>query len=608
MRYSGGATRADDVTSNPSNDAFSLGETGILSGLSPAQQAEVLGRLDLICIQRGEMLVRQGDPAVALYLVVSGRFAVSKDGRHSTIAEIGPGQPIGEIAFLAGGVRTASVRAIRDSLVLRLSRDDFDALTAKDPGIWRALAIALADRLRSTTAAQAPPPDPRPRTIAIIRAGQSDVPETFLVRFAEVLARHGSHTILRAGAESRIEGLAGDVESAQATRALNDLEARYDYVVFIADAELSPWTQKAIRHADLILSVGRHGADAMPNDIERHAATVVAPEARRLVLIHDTCTKVKGTRRWLEGRNLAMHHHVALDDIETVERLYRFISGTAKGLVACGGGALCATHVGVFKALREAGHSFDIMGGTSAGSAMTAAFLLRSEPDEIIQSIHDMFVTNRAMRRYTLPRYSLLDHGNFDTQLRRLFGNVDIEDLWLPYFAVSTNLSTYTLHVHRSGDLWTAVRASGSIPVLLPPIYTGDGQMLVDGGLIDNVPIRQMHEMKSGPNVVVSFLVPEMQRFDVDYANLPQRAELIRKTILPFAASGLPPAPSLVTVLMRALLANRDDFQRFLTAEDQLLVPPIPADIGFLDWHRHRELYEFGYNWAKAALRKTAAP
>lgn len=591
-----------DLTSN----VIPLFESGILTGLSPAQRDDVVGRLRLISVQRGHVLVHQGDAADELYLVVSGRFAVTKDGRRDPIAEIGPGQPIGEIAFLAGGSRTASVTAIRDSLVLRLGRDDFHELTAKDPGIWRALTIALADRLRTTTAALSPPPDPRPRTITIIRAGTSEVPAAFLDRFAEALARHGSLTILKAGHDVGALHGGGDIESAQSTRALNDLEARFDYVVFVADAELTPWTQKAIRHADLILAAGRHGADATPNAIERHAATFVSSEAHRLVLVHDRRTKLKGTRRWLEQRKVAMHHHVALDDSESVERLYRFISGTARGLVACGGGALCATHVGVYKALRETGHDFDIMGGTSAGSAMTAAFLLRSEPDEIIQSIEDMFVTNRAMRRYTLPRYSLLDHGNFDTQLGRYFGGVDIEDLWLPYFAVSTNLSSYTLHVHRSGDLWTAVRASGSIPVLLPPIYTEDGQMLVDGGLIDNVPIRQMHDMKSGPNVVVSFLVPEMQRFDVDYASLPRRAELIRKTLLPFAASGLPPAPNLVTVLMRALLANRDDFQRFLTADDKLLVPPIPADIGFLDWHRHRELYAFGYRWARSALTQTA--
>ena len=121
--------------------------------------------------------------------------------------------------------------------------------------------------------------------------------------------------------------------------------------------------------------------------------------------------------------------------------------------------------------------------------------------------------------------------------------------------------------------------------------------MLVDGCLLDNVPIRTMHQLKSGPNVVVSFDIPELQRFDVDYAALPSRAELIQMSLNPFARRKLPEAPGLTTVLMRSLMANRHDFNRQLKPEDLLLVPPIPDDMGILDWHRHAELVEDAYRW-----------
>ena len=285
-----------------------------------------------------------------------------------------------------------------------------------------------------------------------------------------------------------------------------------------------------------------------------------------------------------------MHHHVALDDKRDVERLFRFINGTAVGLVACGGGAFCAAHIGVYKALAEMNVGFDIMGGTSAGSAMVAAFVLGTEPDEIEKSVHDMFVAHKAMRRYTWPRYSLLDHTNFDQQLKRYFDGFDIEDLWLPYFAVSTNLSRFRLNRHRTGSLWTAIRASSSIPVLLPPVYTHDGEMLVDGCLLDNVPVRTMQDIKSGPNVVVSFAIPELERFDVAYETLPSRAELVRLALNPMKRDALPAAPGLIPVLLRSLMASRRDFQRDLAADDVLLVPPVPKNMGFLDWQRHREL------------------
>src|SRR5690606_8868952 len=102
---------------------------------------------------------------------VSGRFVVSRSDRRAPVCEIGPDQPIGEIAFLTGGIRTATVRAMRDSLVLKLTREQFDRLSSKKPTIWRSLTATMARRLAETTAGAPLPPDPRPRTIAVIRAG-----------------------------------------------------------------------------------------------------------------------------------------------------------------------------------------------------------------------------------------------------------------------------------------------------------------------------------------------------------------------------------------------------------------------------------------------------
>jgi NTE family protein len=299
-----------------------------------------------------------------------------------------------------------------------------------------------------------------------------------------------------------------------------------------------------------------------------------------------------------------MHHHVAIDERGDYARLYRFINGTALGLVACGGGALCAAHVGLYNALIESGFQFDMMAGTSAGAAMTGAFAMGTDPDAIDVGTHDIFVTNRAMQRYTWPRYSLLDHRHYDTHLGRYFKGINIEDLWIPYFSVSTNLSRNELHRHDRGDLFEAIRASGSIPVLLPPVYTPDGEMLVDGCLLDNVPINTMHQLKSGPNIVVSFHIPELQRFNVDYASLPSRAELIGMTLNPLTRGKLPAAPGLTTVLMRSLMANRQDFNRQLKQGDVLMVPPIPANMGILDWHRHSELVRNAYWWGLEEVQR----
>jgi len=590
-----------------SRDASGLGldAVEIFHGLTADERARLAAELHTLSLKRGQTLVRQGETADALFIIVTGRFAVTLDGNRIPIAELGPGQPVGEIAFLAGGVRTATVTALRDSLVLRLGWADFEALSAKSPSIWRTLTVTLARRLADANVSRPPPPDPRPRTLALIRAGDSALPPAFVDRLVDALA--GNVVLLDAQRARDVLPAGAALDSTEATRALNALEGRTDYVLYLADPELTPWSEKTIRQADLVLATAWHAAGERPNRLERLAAELLPADAQRLVLLHGARGTITGTARWLTDRRIAMHHHVALGEPEDIARLSRFIHGTARGLVACGGGAYCAAHVGLYKALQQTGVAFDMMGGTSGGSAMTAAFAMGTAPDDVDRATHDIFVTNRAMRRYTWPRYSLLDHRHFDDQLARYYRGVDIEDLWIPYFAVSTNLTSHDLHRHRRGDLWAAVRASGSMPVLLPPYYTEDGHMLVDGAILDNVPVKVMHELKSGPNVVVSFSLPKHERFEVDYSALPGRGDLLKRIVTPWLRGTLPAAPGVGTVLMRAMMANRQEFDRHLRPEDLLLVPPIPPDLGLLDWHRHSELMQGTYQWAVHELARLQA-
>ena len=239
---------------------------------------------------------------------------------------------------------------------------------------------------------------------------------------------------------------------------------------------------------------------------------------------------------------------------------------------------------------------------------MAAAFAQDMEPDDIDARVHRMFIEGKALRRYTLPRYSLLDHTHFDRHLATEYGNTRIEDLWKPYFAVSADLSDYGLEVHRAGPVWEAIRASAAIPGLLPPFYTREGRMLVDGSVVSNVPIDVMHDLKTGPNVVVAFNPPAGERFDVAYDALPARGALIWHAVNPFSTAVMPDAPSAGTVLVRSLMANRSHFERQLQKDDWLLMPPVPMDMGALDWRRHSELVETAYRYTLAEIARKATP
>jgi NTE family protein len=257
---------------------------------------------------------------------------------------------------------------------------------------------------------------------------------------------------------------------------------------------------------------------------------------------------------------------------------------------------------GIFKAFRERGVMFDIFVGTSVGSAMAAGFAKNYEAEDLERGTHEIFVKARSFRRPTWPRYALLDHKAFDAALADQYGRTcRIEDCWRPFAAVATNLSTHNLELIRTGLLWQAVRASSAIPGLLPPFYTRDGAMLVDGCLVDNVPLVPIHQLKSGPNLSC---ISASRRPRCSTSTMPRcRAMgLLASMLLPFSKKILPKAPSAVNVLWRSLVAH----QRYDTLPtsplDLVMRPPTLPGADETDFDRHEEIFLASYLWAREAI------
>ncbi|RBI73559.1 alpha/beta hydrolase [Roseovarius sp. TE539] len=545
---------------------------------------------------RGDILIREGTDADALYLVESGRFRVEKSGVH--LADIGAGNPVGEIAFFTGEKRTADVIAARDSVVLRLKRNEYEALCRRDPDIAQATLAVLAGRLAETsrrvTADETPPPA---QSIALVPAGDGTLPEGLAERLLDSLRLYCTP---RAVTLDAFRDALGDAsyDSGQAIAWLSDREREADCLVYVADPDDGDWTRTAIRQADQVLMVSPAGPPPAHSEIERFMFDLLPAENRRLLLVHPQRSEwVRGTDAWLESRPCFMHHHLCLSDDDDLQRLARFLCGRAVGVVCSGGGAFGSVQVGVYKAMREAGVPLDIFGGTSVGSAMAAAFSMGLDSDEIDRRTEEIFVKSGALSRLTVPRYGLLDHTEFDRYLRMSYTEGNIEDLWLPYFAVVSDLSYNTKEVMRTGPLWQAVRASCAIPAALPPFYTKEGRMLADGGMLDNMPYKTMHSLKDGPNVIIGIRRSRPQLFDVDYFALPGRAGLIRAYLLPFGKI-LPRAPGLMSTILRSFLVNQAARDLELKPEDLLIRPDPPDGLGFMNWERHGELYDMGYKLA----------
>jgi NTE family protein len=221
-------------------------------------------------------------------------------------------------------------------------------------------------------------------------------------------------------------------------------------------------------------------------------------------------------------------------------------------------------------------------------------------PEETLVQMREMFITRKAMRRMTIPLHSLLDPRVFDAELLKRYSDRDIADLPYNFLAVSTNLSTNRIHVHRRGPLWEAVRASGSLPTVLPPFVTSDGDVLVDGGLLDNIPIDVTQAAKAGPNVVVALHADAGApwRIAAQYSDVRTPGQLFRDLVLRRKPER--DFPSLIEVMSRSMVvASEAGIESALAKADVLLIPPIPEGMQLLDWDKGTEA-------AEAARRFTA--
>jgi hypothetical protein len=280
---------------------------------------------------------------------------------------------------------------------------------------------------------------------------------------------------------------------------LSACERAHRHVVLEADDAWTPWTQRCLRQADRVLVVARAGDDPAPGLVERAMREAGVRARVELVLVHDdACARPTATARWLAGRDVATHHPPAPRPRGRTSRgLARRVSGPRGGPRAGGGGARGFAHIGMLRALAEDGVEIDAIGGTSIGALIAGAHAHGLGVDAMIAIARD-FASPKKLLDRTLPLASLMAARKVTALYQHLFGDVHVEDLWTPLFAVSSSLSRARAVVHRSGPLWRGVRASTAIPAIFPPMLADDGDVLVDGNVMNNMPLDVMRDFCGG--------------------------------------------------------------------------------------------------------------
>jgi len=565
--------------------------------LDPSLFDDVHGVFQRVQCAGGAELMREGDAADGLYILLNGRLRVTKkteDGRTHVVGEISRGEMVGEMGLLGEGTRTATVMAIRDSDLLRLSTATFYALLQRHPGMSQQLFRVLMARLGR------PAPPERLSTVAVIDRDNSAHTRSSVHALSKVLTEGSPVLLLDAAVVEQALG-AGSAQAEAGTRGhealagwLNDQERAHQLVVYLPDATPTAWTQRCLRQADRVLIVADANASPALSPLEQyilgrnHAAT-------ELALVHaQDSARPEGTARWLETRKPRQHHHLRIGSQETIARLARHLLGRSLGLVLGGGGAKALSQIGLLRAMAEAGIAVDIVGGTSMGSAIGALVASGLDHREIASLMRDM-VRLRPFRGITYPILSLLSGRRLNRAINQLFGERRIEDLWLRYFCVTCNLSRLAVAVHEAGPLSLWVRASSAIPGIMPPALD-NGELHVDGALLNNLPADVMRRIGAGTIITCNVSAAEPLRSEFDFGASPSGWNLLlrRYTGQKFPGAG--------RVLFRSvLLASAQHAESVRAYSDVYLTPPV-ASHEISDWNAIDRLIELGYRYASESI------
>jgi NTE family protein len=553
----------------------------LFAGL-PGDLAEIDAETQWISAPAGWPVFEAGEPAEAMWFLVTGSLAAFRPAHEANqlLGYIRPGEPVGEMALIAREAHSASVFAMRDSELLRLSRATFERLIETHPRMMEPLARLMLTRARAHTRQS---PRSEPKVYALI----STSPTIDLKLRAKALQT----ALKRLGKRACIIGEEG-VNKPSAW--FDALERDYDAVFLTTPIADTTWFRTCMRQADRIWIMAR--ADARPSAPLLPQDPSPARQFRLvdvILLRHGMDRQAATTEEWRSAADATRLFHWRNVDDEDAARLARIIAGRSIGLVLSGGGARAYAHIGVIRALREAGIPFDVAGGTSMGAIVAACMAMGWDDDEIELRIRKAFVESNPLGDYVMPVVALTRGRRVEERLREHFGETLIEDLNIPFFCVSTNLAAGALHVHRSGSLRKALRATISLPGILPPVVDGANSLLVDGAVIRNFPVDVLKELHRGPIIGVD--VARRDGIDPeDFRDPPGFLSWI-------AAHGWQAPPPIASLLMRSATLAVDPWEG-RSGADVLIAPEMP-DIDMRDWKRFDEALASGYEAAVAALQ-----
>ncbi|XP_028312892.1 patatin-like phospholipase domain-containing protein 7 isoform X2 [Gouania willdenowi] len=609
--------------------------------------------LDWMAVEAGRAVYRQGDKSDSTFIVLSGRLrsVIAKDdGKKELAGEYGRGDLIGVVEALTHMNRATTVHAIRDSELAKLPEGALNSIKRRYPQVVTRLIHLLGQKILGNMQQVNGPlagrslglhtpsskwdagnPASNLSTVAILPVSE-EVPLTaFTLELQHALSGIGPTLLLTSDIiKQRLGSAALDsVHEYRLSSWLGQQEDIHRIVLYQSDSGLTPWTQRCIRQADCIIMVGLGEQEPTVGELERMLEGSAVRAQKQLVLLHkEDGPPPRGTAEWLNMRSwISRHHHLSCprrvfsrrslpklrelyqrvfekcpDRHSDFSRLARILTGNSIALVLGGGGARGCSQVGILRALNEAGIPVDMVGGTSIGSFMGALYAEEKSNSRMKARARewsmDMTSYFKKILDLTYPVTSMFSGASFNSGISAVFKDKQIEDLWLPYFNITTDITASSMRVHTYGSLWRYVRASMSLSGYLPPLCDPkDGHLLMDGGYINNLPADVARSM--GAKVVIAIDVGSRDETNLtnygDYLNgwwlLWKRLNPLAEKVKVLNMAEIQTRLAYVCCVRQLELVRDSDYCEYIR-------PPIDR-YGTLDFGKFDEISDVGYQHGK---------
>jgi predicted acylesterase/phospholipase RssA len=543
-------------------------------------------------LDAGEYLFKQGDSQNELYVVLSGRLRAINEDKGGTVilGDIAEGEPVGEIALFTNEPRMAAVIAIRKSIVLEISKNEYHNAVVKNPEFASALTRFVIKRMRRNLLEQKV--EATPKNIVIIHL-QLDLNIDYWV--TEIKSNLESMHI-----PTQILGLESKGE--KNAKVLPELLEQHKGVnLIVCSGQNADWTKQCLLYADLVILASYFYADPELYAIEKEHKLYennILNRKKYLLLFHPENVDVpENTSRWFKDRNINLHIHARKNNSSDMRRLCRIITNQAVGLVLGGSGAKGYAHVGAVQALLEAGVEIDFVGGSSAGALYGSIMAFSDFQNKRIEAIcQESAESDLGINDFFLTFFAKNSGKKIEEFAKKVFGNTALEDIWVNSYCVSTNMTSNETKIHSTGKVWQQVQESFLSPGIFPPVVVDD-QVYMDGTLADNIPIDPMYRYPVKNIIAISLSGSEPEK--VDFKNVPSVWEQVKGK---FAKKKRYDNPVITTVMVNSMTFNPRQREEINKSKVSLFFEINLRAVSLLDDSKWKRVVKKGHDQTKSYL------